>query len=75
MLYAGGSSVGEVFLYEFACDTCVTLLSSRDASSRVTWLAFSPSGSRLATSDEAGNIRIWIVDQAVTIKQGKPRLT
>ena len=71
MLYAGGSSTGEVFLFEFASDLPINLLSGRDALSRVTWIAFSPSGSRLAASDELGNIRIWIVDQAVTIKNGK----
>ena len=70
MLYAAGSSIGEVFLFEFACDTCVMLLSAKDAPARVTCLTFSASGSRLATSDELGNIRIWIVDQAVVQKQG-----
>merc|ERR1711937_71598 len=55
MLYAAGSSIGEVFLFEFACDTCVMLLSARDAPARVTCLTFSASGSRLATSDELGN--------------------
>ena len=70
MLYAAGSSIGEVFLFEFACDTCIMLLSAKDAPARVTCLTFSASGSRLASSDELGNIRIWIVDQAVVQKQG-----
>ena len=66
MIYAAGSSTGEVILLEFSREEYVTLLTSRDAASRVTSLAFSSNGSRLGAADELGNIRIWIIDQIMS---------
>ena len=65
MIYAAGATTGAVHVIEFARDHHVTLLSPRDAGSRVTCLAFSANGSRLAAVEELGTIRIWILDQII----------
>ena len=56
---------GAVHVIEFAREHHVTLVAPREAGSRVTCLAFSTNGSRLAAAEEIGTIRIWILDQII----------
>ena len=50
----------------------MTLVAPREAGSRITCLAFSTNGSRLAAAEEIGTIRIWILDQIINSSGFQP---